>query len=196
MPGFLNKEPEAAELQTLLAQTLRANRRLVRCVKGLFVLWAVTVVGFLWLSREGSVRADSGPQDQVLKARGLVIVDEHGKTRVRIGAPLPEPIIMGKEQRRDDSISGILIYDALGNERGGYVTDNSVGNAFLRLDSNIGQEATLMAYPQGGAEFGINDDEKNKVVMSALKTGPRFRLLRAGTAVVDLPSSVPKTSDR
>lgn len=189
-------ECNTPELQTLLAQTLQSNRRLVSCVKGLFILWAVTVVGFLGLSRGGSVRADVGPQGQVLKARGLVIVDEHGKTRVRIGAPLPEPIILGKEQKRDDSISGILLYDALGNERGGYVTDNSVGNAFLTLDSNIGQEATLVAYPQGGAEFGINDDEKNKVVMSALKTGPRFRLLRAGTAVVDLPSSAPKSSDR
>lgn len=140
--------------------------------------------------------ANSDPQDRVLKARGLAIVDEHGKTRVRIAAPLPEPIIMGKERKRDDSISGILLYDALGNERGGYVTDNSVGNAFLTLDSNIGQEATLVAYPKGGAEFGINDDEKNKVVMSALKSGPRFRLIRGGTAVVDLPSSGLRMSDR
>lgn len=118
------------------------------------------------------------------------------KTRVRIAAPLPEPIIMGKERKRDDSISGILLYDALGNERGGYVTDNSVGNAFLTLDSAIGQEVTLVAYPKGGAEFGMNDDEKNKVVMSALKSGPRFRLIRGATAVVDLPSSPSKTSDQ
>ena len=140
--------------------------------------------------------ANSGPQDRILKARGLAIVDEHGKTRVRIAAPLPEPIMMGKERKRDDSISGILLYDALGNERGGYVTDNSVGNAFLTLDSNIGQEATLVAYPKGGAEFGINDDQKNKVAMSALKNGPRFRLIRGGAAVLDLPSSSSKTSDR
>ena len=189
-------EWNAPEVQTLLTQTLRSNRRLVGCVKSLLALWAVTIVGFLWLSRGGSVRADSGPQNQVLKARGLVIVDEHGKTRVRIGAPLPEPIILGKEQKRDDSIAGILIYDAQGNERGGYVTDNSVGNAFLTLDSNIGQEATLVAYPQGGAEFGINDDEKNKVVMGALKSGPRLRLLRGGNVITDLPSSASKTSDR
>jgi len=103
---------------------------------------------------------------------------------------------MGKKQKRDDSISGILLYDALGNERGGYVTDNSVGNAFLTLDSNVGQEATLVAHPQGGAEFGINDDEKNSVAMSALKSGPRFCLIRHGIAIVDLPSSASKASDR
>ncbi len=61
---------------------------------------------------------------------------------------------MGKQEKRDDSVSGVMIYDSLGNERGGYVTDNSVGNAFLTLDSNIGQEVTLVAYPDGGAEFG------------------------------------------
>jgi hypothetical protein len=184
-------ESNAPEVQTLLAQTLRSNRRLARWVKSLFAIWAVTVIGLVWVSR-----ADRAAHDDVLKARSLVIVDEHGKTRVRIGAPLPEPIIMGKEQKRDDSISGILIYDALGNERGGYVTDNSVGNAFLTLDSNIGQEVTLVAYPKGGAEFGLNDDEKNKVVMSALKNGPRFRLLRGGSIVADLPSSVSNSSDR
>src|SRR4051794_29630116 len=184
------------ELQTLLAQVLRSNRRLVRCVKYLLTLWVLTFVGFLSLSRGGSVWANSDAQESILKLRGLVIVDEHGKTRVRIAAPLPEPIIMGKEQKRDDSIAGILLYDALGNERGGYVTDNSVGNAFLTLDSNVGQEATLVAHPQGGAEFGINDDEKNSVAMSALKSGPRFCLIRHGIAIVDLPSSASKASDR
>ena len=184
------------ELQPNLAQLLRSNRQLVSAMKCLLVLWVVTVVGVIWLSRESPVWANSGPQDQILNARGLVIVDEHGKTRVRIGAPLPEPIIMGKRQKRDDSISGILIYDAAGNERGGYVTDNSVGNAFLTLDSNIGQEATLVAHPQGGAEFGINDDHKNQVALGASKSGPRFRLIRGGTTVMDLPSSAPNASAR
>jgi len=41
----------------------------------------------------------------------------------------------------------------------------------------------------GGAEFGISDDEKNKVVMSAMKNGPKFRLLLQGKIVTELPSS-------
>jgi len=49
--------------------------------------------------------------------------------------PLPDPVIQGKRSKRDDSIAGILIYDREGDERGGYVTDNSVGNAFLTIDS-------------------------------------------------------------
>jgi hypothetical protein len=100
---------QSARSSDAFGQVLRSNRRLVRCVKSLIAVWVLTVLGFLWLSRGGSVWANSDPQDRILKARGLVIVDEHGKTRVRIAAPLPEPIIMGKEQKRDDSISGILL---------------------------------------------------------------------------------------
>ena len=81
-----------------------------------------------------------------------------------------------------------MLYDARGNERGGYVTDNSVGNAFLTLDSNTGQEVTLVAYPNGGAEFGINDDRKNKVTLGALQTGPRLRLVRSGKTVFEEPA--------
>lgn len=101
---------------------------------------------------------------------------------------------MGKQERRDDSVSGVMIYDSLGNERGGYVTDNSVGNAFLTLDSNVGQEVTLVAYPDGGAEFGINDDQKDKVAFGALKSGPRFRLVPGGSTVFEQP--VPATGGR
>lgn len=182
-------ELSAPELQTLLAETSRSHRRLANCVRVLFAIWAFTILGFFVVSKGTSVRAESTAGDNILKARGLDIVDEHGKVRVRIGAPLPEPIVMGKTQKRDDSIAGILIYYAIGNERGGYVTDNSIGNAFLTLDSNTGQEVTLVAYPNGGAEFGISDDEKNKVVMSAMKNGPKFRLLRQGKIVTELPSS-------
>ena len=135
-------------------------------------------------SRKESLLPDSSG---VLHVRGLAVVDAGGKTRVRLQAPLPEPVIMGRQEKRDDSVSGVMIYDSLGNERGGYVTDNSIGNAFLTLDSNVGQEVTLVAYPNGGSEFGINDDKKDKVVLGALESGPKFRLVRTGKTVFEQP---------
>jgi hypothetical protein len=89
--------------------------------------------------------------------------------------------------KHDDSVSGVMIYDSPGNERGGYATDNSVGNAFLALDSNVGQEVTLVAYPNGGAEFGINDDQKDKVVMGALESDRGFGLIQRGKTVFEQP---------
>lgn len=173
---------------TDLDQLLRQNRQLARRVNILFscsitatALLAVLLYGFS--KRESLVPDSSG----VLHVRGLAVIDAGGRTRVRLEAPLPEPVIMGKREKRDDSVSGVMIYDSHGNERGGYVTDNSVGNAFLTLDSNVGQEVTLVAYPNGGAEFGINDDRKDKVVMSALESGLKFRLVRGGKTVFEQP---------
>src|SRR5262245_53946336 len=125
-------------------------QRLRTWVIGSFVLWVCTVGGFAWALYKISTQSVD-----VLRTRELVIVDQRGTTRVRIAAPLPEPVAMGKQGKRDDTVAGVMLYDALGNERGGYVTDNSVGNAFLTLDSNAGQEVTLVAYPNGGAEFGL-----------------------------------------
>jgi hypothetical protein len=154
-------------------------RQLRRLVNASFALWLVAMLGIAW--------AVFRPAPRVVTAREIVIRDERGTTRARIAAPLPEPIMNGKVTKRDDTVSCVMLYDAQGNERGGYVTDNSVGNAFLTLDSNNGQEVTLVAYPRGGAEFGINDDQQNKVTMSALTSGPAFRLVRSGQVVFRQP---------
>jgi hypothetical protein len=167
-------------------------QRLSRWVKGMFLLWFVTVIGFAWMLHNASVQARGPDANAMLRVRALEIVDGHGVIRVRLAAPLPEPVVMGKQVKRDDTVSGVMLYDALGNERGGYVTDNSVGNAFLTLDSNVGQEVTLVAYPNGGAEFGISDHEKNKVVLAAMKSGPLLRLVERGTVVFQQPSVVEK----
>lgn len=177
---------DRSDLNHLLQQNKQLSRRvnvLFSCSITTTVLLALLFCGF---SRRNSLSPDGSG---VLRVRGLAVVDASGKTRVRLQAPLPEPIIMGKQGKRDDSVSGLMIYDSLGNERGGYVTDNSVGNAFLSLDSKVGQEATLVAYPNGGAEFGINDDHKDTVAISALESGPRFRLMQRGKTVFEEPSA-------
>ena len=179
---------DSIDLNQQVMDLLRRNRQLARRVNILFSCSiAATVLSVLLLyalDRRESLADSNG----VLHVRGLAVVDAAGKTRVRLQAPLPEPVIMGKQQKRDDSVSGVMIYDTLGNERGGYVTDNSVGNAFLTLDSNIGQEVTLVAYPGGGAEFGINDDQKNKVALGALANGPLLRLVQGGKTVFEQPT--------
>src|ERR1700730_11510375 len=125
------------------------SRRLARWLTAMFALWLLSVLVFAYLFVQKRHNYD------VVTVRELIVVDDHGIARVRVRAPLPEPITNGRVMKRDDTVSGILIYDAAGNERGGFVTDNSIGNAVLTLDSNVGQEITLVAYPNGGAEFGI-----------------------------------------
>jgi DNA-directed RNA polymerase specialized sigma24 family protein len=58
-------------------------------------------------------------KDGILHMRGVVVEDMNGVERVRLGAPLPDPMIHGVRQKRSGVISGLLISDAKGNERGG-----------------------------------------------------------------------------
>jgi hypothetical protein len=71
-----------------------------------------------------------------LTVKRLAVVDDKGTERVVIAAPLPDPLILGKRVKRDGPVSGILIFDPKGNERGGYVTSDS-GDlaALITLDS-------------------------------------------------------------
>ena len=70
----------------------------------------------------GSGIAAARKEPDTLRLRQLSIVDTNGVERVRIGAPLPEPPMLGKRFHRDGPISGILLFDAEGNERTGYAT--------------------------------------------------------------------------
>jgi hypothetical protein len=160
-----------------IARLTKLNRRLV---------YLVCIVSCVALASAALLLFDHRKAAQVgdeLRVREITVVDEHGVERVKIGAPLPDPINQGKRGRRDDSISGILIYDSRGNERGGYVTDNSIGNAFLTLDSDRMQQVTLVAYPGGGAEFGIQNETKDAVALSAVDKGPKLKLVRAGETI-------------
>lgn len=74
-------------------------------------------------------------QPDTLRLRQLSIVDANGVERVRIGAPLPEPLMLGKRVPRDGSLSGILLFDAEGTERTGYATGDSYPNVIFTLDS-------------------------------------------------------------
>jgi hypothetical protein len=122
---------DPSDLNRQVTELLRRNSQLawrVNVLSSCSIIATVIFALLLYGNIRKEVRTDSSG---VLHLRGLAIVDASGKTRVRLEAPLPEPVIMGTQQKRDDSVSGVMLYDALGNERGGYVTDNSVGNVSM-----------------------------------------------------------------
>lgn len=91
---------------------------------------------------------------RTLTVRELTVVDEKGVPRVRLGAPLPDPLVMGKQVPRQGVVSGLMIYDADGDERGGYVTE-AHGDAFLTLDAKQHQQAVFVANRDGGANLSV-----------------------------------------
>lgn len=130
-----------------------------------FALGAIVIIvlaGAL-LFQWRQIRLCQNPQK--LRLRELTIVDEHGTERVIIGAPLPEPKIMGKTHPRGGAISGILIADATGTERGGYATGDGYANALFTLDGQGHQTVLLLAEPNGSTMFRIWNGDKGSVAM-------------------------------
>lgn len=82
----------------------------------------------------------------VLKVRALVVVDEKGLERVRIGAPIAGPNNSGLPVWRVP-VSGIVLYGPDGKGRAGFVsTDTKSSHVCLRMYAE-GSQAISLASP-------------------------------------------------
>jgi hypothetical protein len=133
---------------------------------------------------QGQVQPDKAG---ILRVRGLIVEDQNGREHVRLGAPLPDPMIHGVRHKRSGVISGLLISDAEGNERGGYVTSDKSGEAFLTLDSEDEQQVLFLANPKGGVNFDIFDSKGNEANITVFPDGPKLTLTKAKNRVFELP---------
>ena len=116
--------------------------RLVRVTTTVSVVAIVVVVGGFAAphSTAHAISADS------LRVHEITVVDGRGTVRARIGGDLPDAVNrVGRRIPRGDNASGLLIYDNLGIERGGYVTFDNSGVAALTLDSRGPQVAIFAA---------------------------------------------------
>ena len=139
---------------------------------------------FLQTTVHAQVQPD---KDGILHVRGVIVEDQNGRERVRLGAPLPDPMIHGVRQKRSGVISGLLISDAEGNERGGYVTSDKYGEAFFTLDSEDEQQVLFLANPKGGVHLDLFDSKGNEESMSVFPDGPKLTFTKAKSKVLELP---------
>lgn len=163
-------------------EALRIRIRQLERRFNLLLLIVVAAIG-------GGIAAE-GKQPDVLRVRQLTVVDDRGVERVRLGAPLPEPLILGKRIHRGGAVSGVMIYDAEGNERGGYVTSDGYPNAFLTLDGLDSQHVLLICEPQGSPALLMWDDKKGAVRLQVDEGEGQLRLARAGKVLTQLPAEV------
>jgi WD40 repeat protein len=146
----------------------RRLRLLIRLNITLFAVIAlVTLSAF---SSKDFPRAGSTASDSVLVLRALSIVDDRGVERVRIAAPLPDPIMLGRRFSRGEHVSGMMIYDSEGNERGGYITDES-RNAALTLDEINRAAVHIGTSDRGEAHVSLSNGRGGYALFGMRPTG-------------------------
>jgi hypothetical protein len=167
-------------------------KRQVNAQRWLLLVAAAGIAGMAMtmLGRPHAVEAQSAPdKDGILHVRGLVVEDQNGHERLRLGAPLPDPMIHGVRRKRSGVVSGLIISDANGNERGGYVTADASGEAFLGLDSEEDQKVLLLANPKGGVNFVLTNNDGNSMQLTVFPNGPGLKMTKSNQRILDLPGS-------
>jgi len=109
------------------------------------------------LTRSPETKLEKVDHDR-LAVRRLDIVDEKGVIRMTLGAPTPAPIVDGIQYKRAFPVSGLVIFDKNGSERGGYGVADIEGSAVvLAQDHANGDAIGWRVMPDGSVMFVINE---------------------------------------
>ena len=189
MNGSTSVYAHASELVVLR----RKCQLLMRMVIGIIILWLATVLVHFVGSARASGTSNSTttapvPRAESLQVREIVVVDANGTPRVRIAAPLPDPIMLGKRSKRGGDVSGVLLYDAEGNERGGYVTDEE-RNVALTLDEINRAAVHLGVNDRGEMHFLLSNGRGGFAGLGVQPSGAWFRLDKPGQPATILPDT-------
>jgi hypothetical protein len=185
-------EQDLRNIQDAIERLSLRNRRLARA---LAVSVTVLALGFVALAVRGLPPARTAADGGILKVRGLVVVDGNGVERVRIQAPLPDPLVLGKRFPRGGAVSGILLSDEEGNERSGYVTSDGYPNVFFTLDSLARQHVLFITEPQGDPTLRLWDGT-SVATLSAGADGPRLKLTSGERTLFEVPAPAPPAGTR
>lgn len=163
--------PATLDSPSSLEAVLRLQRRVTILTRITVAMTIAATLGLLtaFTAPRTTSRA-SRSTDSVLVTRAISVVDARGVERVRIAAPLPDPIMLGRRFARGESVSGILIYDSEGNERGGYVTDES-RNAALTLDEINRAAVHIGTNDRGEAHVSLTNGRGGFAVLGMRPTG-------------------------
>lgn len=183
IPGKITLDECYLMVEDLKKRGLRFRRKMTAVLIILSAALGLMVIQYLSFHK----RSKQFPSDSVLMVRGLMIVDDQGTPRLQIGAPLPDPPILGRRISRGSTAHGILLFDSEGNERGSFVTIDESGLVMLSLDETARMAAQFFAYPAGGARMRIRDRDQNIIFMGTTKEGPFLNLSRKDESLILQP---------
>lgn len=178
------------ENQMIIEKLERKIKNLSKSIIGLTLLWLVSIAAGVLVFLSG-IKHPRIPD--ILRVRGLVVMDEKGTNRVWIGSPVPDPSILGWRHPRGE-MSGIILYDEEGNERSGYVTTNGYSNVMLTLDSVAKQHALFIAEPHGSPTLWMwGETRENDFRITVDSDSPDLRLTKEGKVIFQLPDKGEKS---
>jgi len=156
-------------------------------------------------TRTPEIRVETVDQERIT-ARRIDIVDADGTIRMTLAAETPAPIIDGIQYRRAFGVSGLILYDEKGSERGGFgVADVDGGLAVLALDHPAMDAIGWRVSPDGSVSFSINqapplirEPGLGDRLVPGVETPTRVRLTVAadGTPAVALADKADRTRVR
>jgi len=156
-------------------------------------------------TRSPQTRVETVDHDRIA-VRRIDVVDEDGTIRMTLAAETPAPIIDGIQYRRAFGVSGLILYDEDGSERGGFgVADVDGGIAVLALDHPAMDAIGWRVSPDGSVSFSINqapplirDPALGDRLVPGVQTSTRVQLSVAadGTPAVGLADSDDRTRVR
>lgn len=128
-----------------------------------------------------------------LRLRSLTIVDRNGTPRIILGAPLPDPMVLGKRSKRAAAGSGLLLNGPDGNERGGYMVTDVGDEGLLTLDaSKRGEVFKVVANPDSGASLFLMHQSGSAMTLTTYRGTPEIQLTgHDGHRIAAIPADAP-----
>jgi len=108
-----------------------------------------------WKPETKAVKIDQ----ERLTVRRLDVVDESGTIRMTLGAPTPLPIIDGVQYKRVFPVSGLVVYDKDGSERGGFGVADIAGSTFAVVAQDHANNDAIgwRIGPDDSVSFHVNE---------------------------------------
>jgi hypothetical protein len=167
---------------------LKFRLRLQNIILSLLMLGSITsiVLAAINDNHEGS---NTVKTLETLRVKELVVVDEKGIIRARVGGNIPPAVIDGRTVSRggtDNGVAGIMLYDKSGVERGGYVTFDQGNNIALTLDNQKKQQVFFGVGPTGTASLQLWENDE-LIDLRADNNGARLTRTKSGVVTHQYP---------
>jgi hypothetical protein len=174
----------------LLEQKLRGAERWSKIKRFGWAILSALVFLLLGISGHGLAQ----PQSQKLRLRELDIVDDQGRERIVIAAPLPDPVVNGRQGHRIRVVSAAVQFKAPnGNEQGGIALSDD-GSFMFGIDDETGRERAHLYYlPKQGSGVLLQGENSKETVSMVLPNGGRNPKLEmtdlSGKSIAVVPMS-------